>query len=407
MALVLLSEIPEMLEAMVDGSRKAIGFNRPTHALSRYLLPPMAYSLVPPNLAALAQESPEATVLVACDASFRQGAWEKIAAYGDFPVINYFTPDYLYPFLPSLRQLPLDYARHSKRSTGRRGIILRGALAEESCFQALQKIAADHPEDYIIVSTWDHITPAEQARLAALCDCLVLNKMPAFAGIQNRNLQATCIRSGVKAALQAGVEKMFVARLDCLFTNPAMLEGFDALLHAFPSTVAQASGQKGRLIVPDFGTRYYVPYHISDMFTYGWAEDVARYWLAVADDPRDVPDDTGARLAPVSIRKVSALNLIIETFFATAFMQAIHRPIAWTLPDSLAFTRDFFIPVDSTQAGMFWFKKFWFNRTLYTRPLSRFVTHQRWLELLAAQNLDACADLDIEKITWGEYRAAY
>jgi hypothetical protein len=416
MSIVKLNEIPDVIEDIILGKKKVIAYDRPLTDLTRYALR-YEYNLLTQELeedlevsclpgwkplTTLRHESPDKSVIVACSDSMEE-VWKKVAPYGNFPVINYFMPDYIYPFLPALRDLPITYKREEKRSTGRKGIIIRGQLVGDLSFQAVQKIAFDHPYDYIIVSTWNTISEEEKVRYEEICDCLILNEQPPLAGIQNRNFQITCIQSAVRAALKAGVEKILVTRSDCLFTNRFMLDSFDALLNAFPSEVALSFGQKGRLIIPDFATRYYIPYHVGDMFTYGWAEDVARYWLSVPYDPRTIPESMYKRIHPVNIKEIGRLGLVVETFFAMSFMDAIGKQPQGTLEDSLSFYRDFFITVSNYETGMFWFRSFWYNRTIYMGRFSKLLTHQMWLELASGKDISRYVDLDIEKTTWGDF----
>lgn len=416
---VLLNEVPAIINDIIWGRRQVITYDKPPSAVGQYLmpakyavLPPKMEKELPPDLLAraketfypiwkLKEEDPAKTVIVACSNSM-WGAWKDVKEYGDFPVINYFMLDHIQDFMPTLGNLPLSYVRSKKNKTARRAIIVRGPIDDQSYFQVIQKIAHDHPDDYMIVSSWKSLGETERAQLDKLADLVILNDSPVIAGIQHRNFQLACIKPAIRAALEAGVERILITRSDHFLANPFMLEGFDTLLEAYPGEVAKKYGQKGRLIVPDFATRYYLPYHPSDILTYGYAEDVARFWMDIPPDPDEMDEKVFVKLHPLSIKEVGRMGVVVETYFAAFFMEKIGRPFDWTLADSLAFYRDFFIVIDGAKEGMFWFRKFWYDHAKYSTPLWKFMSHPLWRALASGVDIKRFADRDLEKVTWRE-----
>jgi hypothetical protein len=204
--------------------------------------------------------------------------------------------------------------------------------------------------------------------------------------------------------MQSGAEKILLARTDYLFSNPFMLDAFDSLLAAYPATVTQMYGLKGRLIVTDLGTRHYMPYHVADMLMYGYAEDVARYWFASQySNERNYSHSVFSTYAERSILDFSQDCPVNETWFALNFQKFIGRPIEWTLGDSLTFYRDFLLVVNSLECGLFWFKKLWINRVDFLNKPKSYITHTLWLAMASGRPIEDFADADLKAITWSDF----
>lgn len=408
-----LRDVPDIIQSIVKRKKFVVTYGMPIETTRQFLLP-MRYVLAPKGtptlshpivrpLSSLQYEDPNECVVLSCTHSL-DAADEAVSSYGNFLVMNYFTMDYMYPFFPALRNIPLNYRRTHKLKTARRGIIIRGASMGEYGVQAIQRFAADHPNDYIVISTWDTTPDPMKERLDQICDRLVLNPQPANHGLQSSNLQLGCIQPGIVALQEANVERILIARTDYFFANPYLLDICDNLLESHPSPAAHAFGQKGRMIVPDLGSRRYIPYHPGDMLTYGWAEDVARFWLGMPQDQRTFTQDVYRSVGPCSLKDVSQNYPVIETYMNANYMERIGRPIEWTLADSLAYMRDFFIMIDHSRCGMFWFKKTWHDRMNFHEHSAQFIDHSLWLALASGRPVEDFCDIDITKETWREFQ---
>jgi len=412
MSIAALQDIPRLVEDLITGRKKAVTYGWPEEMgkQGQFLSVALEYAVpsdgrLRPGFQPkknLGRENPQSTVILSCEGSM-EATYAAVREIGDFTVINGFTYDYISRFFPALLTLPHHYRRTRKVIKARRGILVRGSAMGDYGFQALQKLAHDYPDDYIVVSIWDTTPLVEQERLASVCDRLILNKQPSEHGLQTCNLQLAVIQPGLKAMQEAGVERILMVRTDYLFGNPYMLDQFDVLLSVYPSDVARAHGLRGRLLVADIGSRRYLPYHPGDMLTYGYAEDVVRYWTRLTHDTRSFDIGTYGQHAHQSMWAVARLCPVNETYFTTSFMQDIKREADWTIEDSYAFHRDFLIVTSYIANGMFWFKKLWYDQVSYLRPAGQYLTQQAWTAFLSGRPLKDFVEINVDKTSWDQF----
>lgn len=356
-------------------------------------------------LETLAHEDPMKTVIIVCRGTLEE-AWRAVSAYGDFPVIRFFSYEYLSAYLPSLAILPKNYRRvvhKDKKSSAKRAIVIRGSMGEENNFLTVQKIAHDHPEDLVIVSTWDDVPAKDLDRLKSLCDELVTSAKPAYAGSQNRNFQATLAQRGLAVALASNAAKCLICRTDTLFTKPQTLDGFDWLMERFPLSLEAKERQKGRMIVPNLYTRRFIPYHASDLFTYGWTEDVAAFWNASGYDDRSVTSaaylDKGMQ---TTLDTCVRNKVVVETYFWLNYMEKMGRKPLFTIADWMNFLKDYLLITDMLPGRILWTSKDFHDHAAFSVRYKSCMSFTDWAELSygPTQNF---GNIDLTKVLWQDF----
>lgn len=356
-------------------------------------------------LEALAEEAPKKTVIIVCSGSI-EDAWQAVATYGDFPVIRFFSYEFLSGYLPALAILPKTYKRtinKTKETSAKRAIVIRGSMGEENNFLTVQKIAHDYPEDLVIVSTWDDVPPKDQDRLRLLCDQLVTSAKPAYAGSQNRNMQVTLAQRGLAVAMESNAAKCLICRTDTMFTRPYTLDGFDWLMERFPLSPEAKQRQKGRMIVPNLYTRRFLPYHASDLFTYGWKEDVAAFWNASGYDDRPINSldyfDCGFM---TTLDTCLRNKVVVETYFWLNYIEKIGRKPLYTIADWMNFLKDYLLVTDMHTQRILWTSKDYRDYAALAGRYKACVNFTDWTELSYAPT-PAYADIDLTKAKWEDF----
>jgi hypothetical protein len=352
-------------------------------------------------LETLAEEDPRTTVIIVCSGR-EEDAWKAVSAYGDFPVIRFFSYEFLSPYLPALTGLPKTYQRRTKKVSARRALVVRGAIGNDNNLLAVQKIAHDHPEDLVIVSTWDDTPPELLERAGSFCDQLLTSAKPAYGGSQNRNFQITLAQKGMAAALASNVEKCLICRTDTLFTKPATPEKFDWLMERFPLMPEVQRRQKGRLIVPDLYTRRYLPYHASDVFTYGWTVDVAAFWSASTFDNRPVDSPEYLPCGYDTTLDACVRNkAVVETYFWLNYMEKIGRRPLYTVDDWMDFQKDYLLVADMHAERILWTSKDFRDHAVLAGRYKTCMSFSDWAELSFAPR--SFARIDLTKIPWLDF----
>ncbi|MCB2227335.1 MAG: WavE lipopolysaccharide synthesis family protein [Desulfarculaceae bacterium] len=244
-------------------------------------------------------------------------------------------------------------------------LVLQGPLLREADFtyETLRLYRAFYPQAHLILSTWDTEDPATLARIQELGVEVVLSPDAEYPGISNINRQIKSAMAGLDRARELGCAYTLKTRTDQRFYNPTTLAFLHNLLKQFP--LGEPSwGQKQRMIGMDLNTFRYRLYGLSDMFLFGDAEDMHRYWSPAYDQRRK--EEVLAGEATFSLRQFAQCR-VCEVYLLTQYLAQIGRPLQWTLADSLSVYRDLFLIIDKAQIDLFWPK--------YTRRENRWTSY--------------------------------
>jgi hypothetical protein len=358
------------------------------------------------GLSALADEDPSNTIIVVCAGSLRK-AYDKVKPFGDFTLLPYFSMEYLYPHLDTLRSLATLPTERIAPRQSRLGIVVRGRVEGTTTIQVCRQFAKDYPDAYLVASTWKDTAPEDVAALEKVCSEVLLLDTPELPGVQHKNYQIRSAAAGMEACRKAGVERVLLTRSDLFLFAPDLLRTFDSFLASFSASIAQRYGMEGRIVMGDTYLRKYIPYHPSDLFMYGALDDLLRMWSAAPYDGRaNVIDELALELDPVSIGEVARRGDLAENHVCIHWLKQIGRPLDFTVADSMALYRDFFVVVDHAFSGAFWPKKYLFDHVPYLRGLKQCLSQQEWMALYAGALLERIAPIRAETQPWRAFRSS-
>lgn len=278
-----------------------------------------------------------------------------------------------------------------------RTVVVQGPVLPGVTSRVLQAMTALHPDNAVLLSTWDDTDPALLAESAAVADQVVTSRRPATTGIQNRNYQIVSTRAGIERAMALGATTILKTRTDLAVLAPSVFAQarwcLDAVDGGVGGDAVRAAGLRGRIIVPSSFTRKFLLYHPSDLVMLGASDDLHRYWSAPLD-PR-----AGELLAPEWMdRPLSAVNMDgnpTESYLGLHFCRTLGRPALGTLRDSWAFYRDLFAVRDNDWFEMLWFKNLSIPDATVRRGVRQMVTQSFWQRLHAG---DPSVELDLLEV---------
>jgi WavE lipopolysaccharide synthesis len=244
----------------------------------------------------------------------------------------------------------LDAVGGSSVNNVKLAIVIQGALLLKNDFtlETVKLYKQSFPNAILIVSTWlgeDNDTVKQLREL----DCIVIeNNKPDYYGLFNINLQIVSSSNGIKRAKELGVEYVIKTRTDQRFYASNIAGFLYNLTELFP--VNGECCQKKRIVGVSLNTFKYRMYGLSDMFTYGYIDDMLLYWDSQLDDRKLTDVD----FQPNYSLRMFAKWRFAEVYLVTEFLQKIGRKQLWTLKDSWRVFTDHFIIIDQAQLDLFW-----------------------------------------------------
>ncbi len=277
----------------------------------------------------------------------------------------------------------------TRRPSFRRTIVVQGPIWPDVTTRVLRVMAAQNPDDAIVLSTWNDTDPEQLKTASAEVDDVVLSPRPLPVGIQNRNAQIVSTRAGIERAIDAGATTILKTRTDLAPMASAIFDRADAWSAGLDTSVARAAGLRGRIVVPQSFTRKYLLYHPSDLVMVGAADDLRLYWSAPLD-PR-----TGDLLSPEWMdRPLAIVNMDgnpTESYLGLQFCRTTGRATPGTTRDSWQFYRDLFVVVNNDAFELLWYKNLSLPDITVTSGVRQLVDHafwhrlQRWDETVEAE----------------------
>lgn len=240
-----------------------------------------------------------------------------------------------------------EIGRFSKiRLAKKTAIILQGPIKYEDDFtletvKLYQKLYSDCE---IIVSTWKEEEEKRQALEMAGAN-VVLSEKPEHSGLGNTAMQETTALAGIEKALELGCEYICKSRTDQRFYKPDLFANLNRLLDQFPLKLDTKA--KGRIVAISMMTFSDRLYNVGDMFIYGYAEDVKRYFNCSLDT-RDNGGITCSDALDFSKTRFG------EIWFASHYIENLGFELKWTLEDSDKYRNELFIIVDTQMLDLYW-----------------------------------------------------
>ncbi|MFK8111130.1 MAG: WavE lipopolysaccharide synthesis family protein [Rubripirellula sp.] len=161
---------------------------------------------------------------------------------------------------------------------GDTAIVMQGPVIERDdlTYETLQLYRRTMPHAKLILSTWTDTDEAIKRRIEGLGVDVVVSDPPEHPGPQNLNLQVVSTHRGITEAKAAGCEFVMKTRADMRIHVSDADQFCRNMLEQFPIT-GDAS-QRQRILVTEFATRLYLPFHLSDILMFGTTDDLLEYW---------------------------------------------------------------------------------------------------------------------------------
>lgn len=237
-------------------------------------------------------------------------------------------------------------------------IVMQGPIATRDDFtvETLRLYRRNMPGVHLILSTWKDTPEADLAPVRAEGVEVVLSDKPEVPGLFNINMQLVSAGAGIARAAEAGAVWVMKTRVDQRLYRPNVMGFLAAFARSFPP--GGGFDQRHRIVGVGHGTLKYAPYHVTDQTVFGHVDDMTRYWtpgLRGAELPDHWPSGLSDIYAQIPIEELCRVG-VAESYIASCFLEAIGRPLNWTIEDSWAAYRDCFAFVDYATTDFFWHK---------------------------------------------------
>lgn len=205
-------------------------------------------------------------------------------------------------------------------------VVIQGPVVarDDLTYETVKLYRTTMPQCELIVSTWDDTQREEQERIESLGAIVLRNEQPAHSGPFHLNYQVVSTANGLKEAKRLGCKYAMKTRCD----TRIHLAGADQFLHDLLIQFPPADDlQQKRLVVLDFATRLYIPFHPSDMMMFGTIDDMIRYWAPVLCGRDQVfePCDRFADMLEQSIPE----KVLCERYLGTLGLDVIQTLDYW------------------------------------------------------------------------------
>lgn len=272
-----------------------------------------------------------------------------------------------------------DYraVQDSLKYTPRLTIVMQGPLRLEEHFtyETLKLYQKTFPDCPVVLSTWKSENADEIQKIKSLGVHVLQNDPPEWGGLSNINYQILSTQKGLAYAKKLGSEYVIKTRTDQRFYETNLPDFLFNLLKLFP--VYDCSKQKSRLVTLSLNTFKYRLYDISDMFLFGYIDDVIKFWSCEFDYRTELTTHKNMYEC--------CKNCIPEIYFTTEYLKKIGHQCEWTLEDSWLVYSRYFCIIDSIVVGMYWPKysnkiNRWRNFFGH-RPEMEELTFKEWINL--------------------------
>lgn len=242
--------------------------------------------------------------------------------------------------------------RSDKKALNKTAIVIQGPIKYDDNFtyETVKLYNLLYPECEIILSTWEDETKRVKELFTDLKVTLCFSSKPIHAGFGNSAFQTISSKKGIDKAIELGCERICKTRTDQRFYKTNLFYELDRLLDLFP--LKENTEQNKRIICISTTTDKNRFYNICDMFVYGDAEDINRYFSCPIDER-----DYDVHMQMVWTNAVDFAKLrYAEEWFTTHFIESLGYELKWTKEDSDYYRNNLFIIIDASLLDFVWMK---------------------------------------------------
>lgn len=260
------------------------------------------------------------------------------------------------------------------------GIIVQGLIKKDDdfTFETVKLYKKYYPTAKIILSIWDSEPDDVIQKFKKLeCEICISKVFEKRMGYDSINLQRQTTLAGVNKALELGCTYIAKTRTDQRICAPDVLSFMVNLQKVFPLKIK--TDAKQRIISCSTGTFSNRLYNISDLFLFGTAIDMKRYFNCPFDDRDDsLPKPFDNQSDQIEYSKLRHG----EIYFCSHYIESCGFNLKWTLEDSDYYRKELFIICDSESIDLYWpkYTDYEYRWRRYKTDILQQVTFKDWLK---------------------------
>lgn len=258
---------------------------------------------------------------------------------------------FTYRIFKSDSRSSLEENFYSLEERNKFSIVMQGPYLYDNqfTFNTLLLYRKHFPLAVIIFSTTSELNRQEIKSLSDNDVYYIYNEHPKHPGTSNINYQIVTTSSGLLKAKELGAEYVLKTRSDQRIFHSCLEDYLINLMDCFPLT-GDYPKQKGRLVGCSLNTLKFRPYGVSDMFLFGYLDDMMAYWCVPLDDRKNVdvafPDGCTWR--------EYAANETCEIRFCANYLRFIGRKLDFSIEGSMECLARHFVIIDQDALRLIW-----------------------------------------------------
>ena len=206
-----------------------------------------------------------------------------------------------------------------------------------------------YPNITIVISCWEEDKLQIKDFMLEMKNVhFIFNRKPHFYGLSNINLQIVSSVEGIKKAKALNIKFVAKTRTDQRFFRFNLFHHCKSLMEIYEKNIDQTNNRK--LIISSYNTFKYRLYGVSDMFMFGYIDDMMLYWDSELDDRKVL--NTKQNMT----KKEFAMLRSSEVYLCTNYLKKIDHEINWELDDYWYILSRYFIVLNKEDCQMYWLK---------------------------------------------------
>tara|TARA_Y100000589_G_scaffold61480_1_gene52619 strand:+ start:337 stop:1350 length:1014 start_codon:yes stop_codon:yes gene_type:complete len=232
-------------------------------------------------------------------------------------------------------------------------ILIRGPIITRDDFtlNTILMYRKLYPKAIIYISTWNHeIKKISNIACNKNIKIITSEFIKPTIGYGSTNLQIKGNMQGLEQILKDNIKYTMTIRSDQRFYNNLNLSFLKEVHKIYEYKKFNNSDEQiGRLVGLSFNTFLYRLYGLSDMFLFGFTEDVFNYWNTKYDERLEIN-----KFYRKFTMKEYCLERINEVYFMTDFLERNGHKLKWNLKDYWSILKNRFIVIDSSSLDFLW-----------------------------------------------------
>lgn len=240
-------------------------------------------------------------------------------------------------------------------------ILMQGPYIEDNNFtiDTLYMYRSFFPTSKIVYSTTSNLNNDVQEMLSAKEITYIFNDNPPYPGTSNINYQILTTSTAMKYLKEFGANYVLKTRSDQRVNNHLIKDYLFNLIDTFPLK-EDSNNQESRLVGCSLNTFKLRPYGMSDMFMFGYIDDMEKYWCI----PYETRTNEDVALDKNCSWKDYSLKEICEVKFCASYLRKLDRVLDFSYSDSMSAFADHFIIIDCDALQLTW-PKYSLNQNHY------------------------------------------